>query len=105
MPDASDRGRSARRRGIAFEQELARYLGTVTTRSTRPGIHDDAGDVVWPDWTIEAKNVTRWQVQAWFTEVERKAGLYDNRPALIVKRPRRNMGDALLIVRLKDVIM
>lgn len=102
MPDASDRGRSARRRGIAFEQELARYLGTVTTRSTRPGIHDDAGDVVLEGWTIEAKNVTRWQVQAWFTEVERKAELHGDRPALILKRPQRNTAGALLVVRLKD---
>ena len=96
-------GASARRKGIRFEQELARHFGTVTTRSTRPGVHEDPGDVVLDDWVVEAKNHKRWSVALWFADVEVKADLYGLRPVLILSRPQRTMADSLVVVRLRDV--
>jgi hypothetical protein len=98
-------GASARRKGIEFEQALARWFETITTRNTRPGLHDDAGDIVIPGWTVELKawDATTWTVRKWWTEVADKARRHHTRPMLILKVPRSPLGTSLVIARLEDI--
>ena len=69
-------GASARRAGHTFERDVARYLGVRTTRSVRPGIHDDAGDLVVDEWLLELKNyghASANRIARWHTEARVKA--------------------------------
>ena len=94
-------GASSRRKGVTFEQEVARYLGTVTTRSTRPGIHDDAGDVVVTGWFLECKNHGRLELGPWLDKAERLAGEFDAElTALVVKRRNRFIGHSFVVMTL-----
>jgi len=71
-------GASARRAGHTFERDVARYLGVPTTRSQRPGIHDDAGDLVIAGWCIELKNYgspSRGQIAVWHQIAAEKAAV------------------------------
>jgi hypothetical protein len=94
-------GKAARLKGIRWERALASYFGTITTRSTRPGVHDDGGDVILPGWVVEAKDHGRWTVQAWFELTERKCRPGE-RPVLVLKRRQKPTGDALVVLRLSD---
>jgi hypothetical protein len=96
-------GAAARMKGIRWERAVAQYLGTATTRSTRPGVHDDAGDVVMENGLLlECKDHGSWRVQDWFSQIEKKAGP-DERPALILKRRQMSTAYGLIVVRLGDV--
>jgi hypothetical protein len=98
------RGLPARRRGVRFEQEVARWLGTVTTRSTRPGIHDDAGDVLLPGFVVETKSHTRLALPAWWRELVAKVDT-DDEPVLIVKQAGKTVAHALVYERADDGAM
>ena len=89
------RGLPARRRGIRFEQDVARWFGVPTTRSTRPGIHDDAGDVLLPGYVVECKSHTVTRLPQWWREVCAKCNSEDD-PLLIVKVPGKSVGYALV---------
>ncbi len=96
-------GAAARMKGIRWERAVAQYLGTQTTRSTRPGVHDDAGDVVMENGLLlECKDHGSWRVQEWFSQIERKAGP-DERPALILKRRQMATAEGLVVIRLGDL--
>lgn len=92
------RGASARRAGHEFEREVARYLGVPTTRSQRPGIRDDAGDLVVSDWLLELKNrpaPSRAQITEWLTTAIVKAHAADlTDAALVVKARNRPLGES-----------
>lgn len=95
------RGRSARSAGIRFERAVAQFLGTRTTRSTRPGVADDAGDVVLPGHVVECKDHARWTVDAWWRDLlAKRRG--DEVPVLVLKRRGQPIGEALVIQRLSD---
>ena len=94
-------GRPSRDKGIRWERALAQFLGTVTTRSTRPGVADDAADVALDGWLVEAKDHARWTIPAWWADLEQK--LRDGqRPVLVLKRRQRPTADALVVMRLDD---
>jgi hypothetical protein len=103
-------GKKARDFGIRFEHELSHWFDRPTTRSTRPGVHDDGGDIVIDGVVLEAKarhhgsdgSAPRWLVYSWFAEAERKCR-DSELPALALKRPGVNVGGALLVVRLRDL--
>lgn len=103
-------GKQARDFGIRFERELADFIGRPTTRSQRPGIHDDGGDLVIDGVVLEAKarhlgagnTSPKWMVWTWFRQVEEKCR--DGQlPALALKRPGWTAGGCLLVVRLEDL--
>lgn len=103
-------GRKARDFGIRFEHELSHWFNRPTTRSTRPGIHDDAGDIVINGVILEAKARHKtvngaappWRLWNWFADTESKCG--DGQlPAVALKRPGFNVGGALLVIRLEDL--
>lgn len=97
----ASRGRSARSAGIRFERAVAQFLGTRTTRSTRPGVHDDAGDVHLPGHVVECKDHGRWTVEAWWRELLAKAQPGET-PVLVLKRRGQPIGEALVVQRLSD---
>lgn len=88
-----------RRKGHEFERALARRWGVRTTRNTRPGVHEDAGDIPLPGLLVEAKNHGRWSVDTWFGEAESKATA-EQAVALVLKRRRRPLGDSLVVITL-----
>jgi hypothetical protein len=94
-------GRAARAKGIRFERAIAKWFGTVTTRSTRPGIADDAADIWLPGYMIECKDHARWTVNQWFTELEGKTR-DEETPVLILKRRNQPTSEALVVQRLAD---
>lgn len=103
-------GAAGRQYGIRFERELARWFGCTTTRNSRPGLHDDAGDLVIDGVAVEAKArhcgtggaSPKWLIWSWMREIERKAD--DNQiPCLIVKRPGHATGRNLIIANLEDL--
>lgn len=103
-------GASARQYGIRFEQELARWFGCTTTRNSRPGLHDDAGDLLIEGVAVEAKarhcgtggTPPRWSIWSWMRQIEQKAD--DSQiPCLIVKRPGQPVGRNLIIANLEDL--
>ncbi len=97
-------GKGARVKGISWERAVAKFLGTVTTRSVAPGIHEDRGDVVMHNHVlIECKNHARWRVLEWFKIIESKC-TDDEVPVLIIKRPGDGSTAAgLVVMRLGDV--
>lgn len=100
------RGRPAKARGVRWERAVAQYLGSRTTRSVAPGVHEDRGDVVWPGHVIECKDHSRWgryELMQWFEQTERKAG-DDDVPVLVIKRPQMPTSHGLVIVRLGNWI-
>lgn len=97
----TERGAAARRKGHSFERAVANFLGVRTTRSVRPGIHDDAGDIVLDGWLCEIRSRARWSISLWFDVIEHKV-LNGERPSLILHRPHRSLGDALVVMRLSD---
>lgn len=97
-------GKASRDKGRRWELALAHWFGTSTTANTRPGSHDDGGDVVPPadlHAVIEAKDVGRWTVAAWFDHLTTKC-THGETPLLILKRRNRPTGDALVVMRLSD---
>ncbi len=92
-------GSSARRAGHEWERQLARRWGVPTTRNTRPGVHDDGGDILLPGWYVEAKNTAAWRVNPWFYLAETNA-TPDLSIALVLKRRHRPEGDALVVITL-----
>jgi len=92
-------GAASRAKGVRFEQAVANYLGTVTTRSTRPGIHDDAGDVVLPGWLIECKDHGRLELGPWLDKAHR-ARLDGDRAALVVKRRQTAIAESFVVLTL-----
>lgn len=95
-------GAAARMKGIRWERAVAKYYGTATTRSTRPGVHDDAADIVMAnDMLVECKDHGRWQVAAWFDQVESKCG--DQKPVLVLKRRQRSTAEGLVVMRVGDL--
>jgi hypothetical protein len=92
------RGAAARRKGHSTERWFARDLGVPTTRNVRPGIHDDAGDLVLPGWAVEIKDQARWRIEMWWDGIADKA-LPGDEPALIVKRTGIGADRALVVVR------
>jgi len=93
-------GRASRDKGIRWERAVAHFLGTTTTRSTRPGVADDAADVVLDGWLVECKDHARWSIPAWWHDLDNK--VIDERPVLVLKRRNRPVGDALVVLRLED---
>ena len=88
------------------EREVARRFGTVTTRNTRPGTWEDAGDIALMGWCIDVKahDSKRWAVRSWWESIETKARAGNgDRPALVLKRPGLRLDYALVVVRLGDV--
>jgi hypothetical protein len=97
------RGRAARLKGIRFERAVAHWLETVTTRSQRPGIHDDAGDVVLDGFIVECRDRDRWELGAWWAALLVKAAALELEPVLIVKRPGKPIGESLVVTRLRTI--
>jgi hypothetical protein len=95
------RGAAARRKGHTFERAVAKYLGVRTTRNTRPGTHEDAGDIVLPGWCAEIRSRANWSVALWFDVIESKAEA-DQFPLLILHRMGRGTKDALVVMRLSE---
>ena len=91
------RGASARRKGHTFERELARDLGTSTTRNTRPGTHEDAGDLVLAGWYVEAKACEAWRVEEWWKKATANA-VDGQRVAVLMKRDQHNFAQSLVVV-------
>jgi len=92
-------GASSRAKGVRFEQDVARYLETVTTRSVRPGIHDDAGDLVLPGWVLECKDHGRLELGPWLDKAAR-ARADGDRAGLIVKRRQRATSESFVVLTL-----
>lgn len=94
-------GAPARRKGHTFERAVARYLGVKTTRNTRPGTHEDAGDIALPGWCAEIRSRARWSVSLWFDVIEHKA-TKEEKPLLILHRAGRGTPDSLVVMRLEE---
>lgn len=95
-------GRYSRQKGRRFELQVAHYLDTVTTASTRAGVHDDGGDVVLDGWVIECKDHQRWAVPSWWRALVAKVRPGE-RPALVLKWPGvADPAEALVVMRLED---
>ena len=94
-------GRASRMKGIRWERAVAQFLGTVTTRSTRPGVADDAADVVLDGWLVECKDHGRWSVPEWWRQVVAKCR-EGERPVLVLKQRQKPTGEALVVMRLED---
>jgi len=92
-------GASSRAKGVRFEQAVATYLETVTTRSVRPGIHDDGGDVLVAGWVIECKDHGRLELGPWLDKAGR-ARLEGQRAALVVKRRQRATAESFVVLTL-----
>lgn len=92
-------GASARKAGHDWERAIARRWGVNTTRNTRPGVHDDGGDILLPGYLAELKNTAVWRVAPWFAEAEAKASP-DQRVALVLKRRHMAEGQALVVITL-----
>lgn len=95
------RGAPARRKGHSFERAVANFLGVKTTRNTRPGVHEDAGDLDLPGWCAELRSRARWSVALWFDVIESKS-LESEKPLLVMHRANRNVADALVVMRLSE---
>ena len=102
MTSSSDAGRAARVRGIRWERAVASFLHTRTTRSTRPGVHDDPGDIILGGWVVECKDRARWEIPRWWAETAAKAAACGARPMLILKRRQRPTGDGIVVVAARD---
>lgn len=91
-------------KGIRWERACAQFYGLPTTRSLRPGVHDDGGDLDGSDLglILECKDHTQWRVQFWFDELERKA-LPDQTPVLLLKRRQQSTAAGLIVARIGDV--
>ena len=89
-----------------FEQKVARILGTTTTRNTRPGTWEDAGDIALPGWCIDCKDYDEkaWRVRMWWDGIAAKARQHGDRVALVLHRPNRPLRDSLVVIRLADVV-
>ena len=94
-------GRASREKGIRWERAVAQYLHTTTTRSTRPGVADDAADVVLDGWLVECKDHGRWTVPEWWRQVVAKCRDGET-PVLVLKRRQLPTGEALVVLRLED---
>jgi len=97
-------GAAARMKGIRWERACAQFYGLPTTRSLRPGVHDDGGDL---DGTslgliLECKDHGQWRVAHWFDELERKAH-DDQVPVLLLKRRQQPTAAGLIVARMGDV--
>jgi Holliday junction resolvase len=99
-----------RRAGTAWETAVARFLrdrGFPADRSPLRGARDE-GDVTGiPGWVIECKAQRTWDLAGWCDEAAReaanaaaRAGAYVHRWAVVVKRFRRSVGDAYVVVDL-----
>jgi len=96
-------GAAARMKGIRWERAVANYYGTSTTRSLRPGVHDDGGDIAMPNsMLVECKDHGRWQVATWFDQIERKCG-DEERPVLVLKRRQQPVAYGLVVMRVGDL--
>lgn len=98
-------GASARRAGHAFEREVANFLYTRTTRSMRPGVWEDMGDIALDGWCLECKNragVSHLTVLGWLDETERKAARAGFNAAVVLKN--RNHPIALARVVMRPVV-
>lgn len=87
------------------EREVARRFGVTTTRNTRPGTWEDAGDIALRGWCIDVKayDAKRWAVRAWWESIESKARAGDDHPALVLAIPRRRLDHALVVARFCDL--
>lgn len=95
-------GAAARMKGIRWERSVAKFYNTTTTRSTRPGVHDDAADIITDNnMLIECKDHSSWRVQEWFDQVERKCA--NERPVLVLKRRQRSTAEGLVVMRVGDL--
>lgn len=87
--DASTRGRRNRANGAAYERKLATYLKRWWPDAVRAvrNTHPDPGDIAGTDPTLwwSAKDCQDEQYNAWFAEMQRKAG---GRMAILVVRRR-----------------
>lgn len=92
-------GAASRSKGIRFERAVADYLGTVTTRSVRPGVHEDGGDVVLGGWLVECKDHGRLELGPW-SDKANAARLVGQMAALVVKRRQRPVGDSFVVMTL-----
>ncbi len=97
-------GAAARMKGIRWERACAQFYDLATTRSTRPGIHDDGGDLDTggQGLVIECKDHGQWRVQHWFEQTEAKCR-EGERPLLLLKRRQRTTADGLVVVRMGDL--
>ena len=95
------RGAPARNKGHTFERAVANFLGTKTTRNTRPGTHEDAGDIALPGWCCEIRSRARWSVALWFDVIEHKALAGEN-PLMVLHRAGRATKDSLVVMRLSE---
>ena len=95
-------GASARRAGHTFERDVARFLNTVTTRSQRPGVWEDMGDIALDGWVVECRNrqaASHLVVMAWLADVEQKAARVGHHAALVLKNRNRPIALARVVMR------
>jgi Holliday junction resolvase len=98
-----------RRAGTAWETAVVRFLrdrGFPADRSPLRGARDEGDITGIPGWVVECKAQRTWNLAVWCDEAAREA---DNaaaragtwrRWAVVVKRFRRGVGDAYVVVDL-----
>lgn len=95
-------GKPSRDRGIRWERDVSTFLGLPTTRSLRPGVHDDGGDIAADGWFLECKDHGRLRLPKWWDEMEAKLNP-GQRPALIVKRRRHPTRAGFVYLAREDI--
>ena len=93
-------GTLSRDKGARFEREIASVLGTERAGTKGKPDVDDA-DVVHPTYFVQCKRRARLAIGAWWRETADGAERARKRPLLVVREDR---GEALAIVRLKDLL-
>ena len=98
----SSGGVAPRRKGSQWECDVRDYLrsrGYQADRAYGAGRPDDVGDIDGiPGFHIECKNHRRMDLAGWIDQASEGKGV----PTLIVKRPRQPVGEAYVVMRLKD---
>lgn len=100
-------GSAPKRKGGAWEREVVTLLRRHGWPAERRSLRgpDDRGDVVGvPGVVIECKAARRFELGPWLDETVAEAARDDGAlPVLVVKRPRRQVGDAFAVLRLDDL--
>lgn len=95
---------SAKRKGTQFEVDVVQFLRTHNhdARRNPPAGRNDIGDIGGLRWTLELKATKRIDLAGGMNEAEKEAERnHTRRYALIVKRSRRPIGEAYVVMPLK----
>jgi len=95
-----------RAKGTAFERAVANYLvetGTFPNCERTGSAHYERGDLVGTgDYLIECKNHKKMALAEWIDQAREASERTFGIPVVIHKRPRKNIAEAYVTMRLQD---